>query len=326
MRTSGTGTRASAAAIAICLTLLGAGETAFSASGTEGGKDRTYSQEPTHRDVKYGTHAKHLLDFWQAESDKPTPVLVSIHGGGFRFGDRKVDAGLRERCLASGISVAAITYRLSDQAIAPAQFEDAARAVQFLRSKSEEWNLDTENFAATGWSAGAGLSMWLALHDDLADPDNEDPVLRQSTRLKCAIPYDGQSSYDPRTIRKLIPECDTYNHVALTQLFDVDLNKLDELPEEKYKLFEEASAITHLTADDPPIMLIYARALDHPVATKGAGIHHARFGKMLKDEMDKLGIRCELEAGDKVKGRRPDRVFAFLKESFAANAGEKKAK
>ena len=77
--------------------------------GGGGEKKKSGRQEPTHKDVKYGDHDRHLLDFWQAKSDKPTPVLVSIHGGGFSFGNRSVDGGLLQKCLASGSSVAAIT-------------------------------------------------------------------------------------------------------------------------------------------------------------------------------------------------------------------------
>ena len=94
---------------------------------------------------------------------------------------------LLKDCLDSGISVAAINYRYSTQAIAPAPFQDGARAVQFLRSKAKDWNLDPQRFAATGGSAGAGISLWLGFHNDLADPKSEDPVLRQSTRLACMV-------------------------------------------------------------------------------------------------------------------------------------------
>lgn len=205
-----------------------------------------FSQEkqPTHRDVKYGPHARNVLDFWQAESKQPTPVLVSIHGGGFRSGNKSVSPVLLKECLGSGISVAAITYRLSDQAIAPAQFHDSARAIQFLRHKAKEWNIDPKRIAATGGSAGAGLSLWLGFHDDLADPKSDDPVLRESTRLTCMAVLQGQTSYDPRFIRKLFPGKDTYKHPALAQLFGVDLDKLDALPAEKYRLFEEGHRST----------------------------------------------------------------------------------
>ncbi len=259
--------------------------------------NRRPATPPTHRNVKYGPYDRNVMDVWLAKSDKPTPVLVSIHGGGFRGGNKGVSADLLRPCLASGISVVAITYRLSDQAIAPAQFLDSARAIQFIRHNAKEWNLDPTRIAATGGSAGAGISLWLGFHDDLADPDSNDPVLRQSTRLTCMSVYNGQSSYDPRFIRDLFPGKDTYKHSALAQLYDVDLNKLDDLPKEKYKLFELVSAINHLTKDDPPAQLTYASRLDTPITNQGIGIHHPLFGKVLKEEMDKLDIDCHVHPG-----------------------------
>ena len=145
----------------------------------------------------------------------------------------------------------------------------------------------------------------------IADPDNEDPVLRESTRLTCMSVYGGQTSYDPRFIRDLFPGADTYRHSALAQLFDVDMDNLDQLPEEKYKLFEECSPITHLTKDDPPAQLIYGMSMD------AADIHSPRFGKALKEKMDALGIRCNVYVGGEVLGGG-ERVSTidFIKQAF----------
>lgn len=272
---------------------------------------------PSEANVKYGPHARNVMDVWLAKSDKPTPVLVSIHGGGFRGGNKSVQPSLLNECLKSGISVVAITYRLSGDAIAPAQHLDAARAVQFIRHNAKKWNLDPTRIAATGGSAGAGISLWLGFHDDLADPDNEDPVLRQSTRLTCVSVYNGQTSYDPRFIRDLFPGTDTYKHSALAQLYDVDLNKLDDLPKEKYDLFEQISAINQLSKDDVPVQLCYASKMDTPITNQGIGIHHPKFGKVLKEKMDKLSIKCQVHTG--VRRGSEDwatLVMVFLKEHF----------
>src|SRR4051794_21744920 len=171
-----------------------------------------FAQErrPRHENVRYGPHERNVMDVWLARSEKPTPVLVSIHGGGFRGGNKSVSPDLLRKCLDSGISVVAITYRLSDQAIAPAQFLDSARAIQFIRHNAKEWNLGPKKVAATGSSAGARLSLWLGSHDDLPDPKSDDPVLRQSTRLTCMSVFNGQTSYDPRFIRDLFPGKDVY--------------------------------------------------------------------------------------------------------------------
>lgn len=281
---------------------------------------------PTHADVKYGPATRNVMDVWLAKSDKPTPVLVSIHGGGFAGGEKGINGGLLARCLGSGISVMAITYRFSDEAIAPAQFLDAARAIQFIRSKVKEWNLDSNRIAATGGSAGAGLSLWLGFHKDLADPNNEDPVLRQSTRLTCMFVYNGQTSYDPRFIRDLFPGSDTYKQGALSKLFGVNLNKLDELPPEKYKLFEEVSPINHLTKDAPPVMLIYGSTLDAPITNAAAAVHHARFGKVLKEKMDALGIECQVHAGkEPPPGETWEMPMDFLKRHFAGQGASRPA-
>src|SRR5256885_14717759 len=80
---------------------------------------------------------------------------------------------------------------------------DCARAIQVARSKAKEWNLDPRRIAASGGSAGAGTSLWIGFHDDMADPKNSDPVLRESTRLSCMVVFGAQSSYDPRVIKKL---------------------------------------------------------------------------------------------------------------------------
>jgi acetyl esterase/lipase len=83
----------------------------------------------------------------------------------------------------------AINYRLigkHTQGVTPpvkAPLHDAARALQFVRSKARVWNIDKERIGAAGTSAGACSSLWLAYHDDLADPQSKDPVARESTRL-----------------------------------------------------------------------------------------------------------------------------------------------
>ena len=113
------------------------------------GKEPSYAPsvpKPTLSEVSYGKHERHVLDFWKANSAKPTPLVFVIHGGGWKGGskerlDRFVDPGA---LLKTGISVVAINYRLMKHAagVTPpvkAPMEDAARALQFVRSKAKEW-------------------------------------------------------------------------------------------------------------------------------------------------------------------------------------------
>lgn len=286
---------------------------AFSLLLTLTGFPAPAQDRPSHANVKYGPHERNVLDVWLARSDRPTPVLVSIHGGGFARGDKRVNPELLRHCLDTGISVAAITYRYSSQAIAPAPFLDSAQAIQFIRHKAREWNLDPTRVAATGSSAGAGISLWLGFHDDLADPRSDDPVSRQSSRLTCMAVFNGQTSYDPRFIRVLLPGTETYKHPRLAQLFAVDLDKLDDLPPEKYRLFESVSPIHHLTKEDPPVQLLYAANADAPVTDLSVGIHHPKFGQVLQERMAKLGVECELHT--RVRAADGDELtFRFLKK------------
>lgn len=264
--------------------------------------------EPTHVAVQYGPHKRNVMDVWLAPSDKPTPVLFNIHGGAFQTGSKEVGVGLLQLCLKEGISVVAISYRLSSEAIAPAQFHDAARAVQFVRQHSKEWNIDPKRFAASGASAGAGISLWLAFHDDLADPKSDDPVLRESSRLSCAATLFGQTTYDPRVLKKMYPDSKAYRADWAEKFYGVKLDKLDGLPEEKYRLFEEVSPINHLTKDDPPVIQIYGVTVDSPPTD---AIHHARFGKLLKDKMDPLGIECKIV---ETMARNENVVFEFVRD------------
>src|SRR5436189_2744294 len=99
---------------------------------------------PTVADYAYGKdHERQKFDFWQAKSDKPTPVVLLIHGGGWVNGDkRSYGANMIDPFLKEGISVAAVNYRFIAQAMeqnveppVKACLHDAARALQTIRSK-----------------------------------------------------------------------------------------------------------------------------------------------------------------------------------------------
>lgn len=261
---------------------------------------------PDLADFSYGPHPRNVLDLWKAKSGTPTPLVVYIHGGGFRSGDKQsLSAGLLQKLLAAGISVMAVNYRLSPEVSFPAHYLDCARAIQFARSKAKEWNLDPKRIGATGGSAGAGTSLWIGFHDDLADPKSADPVLRQSTRLTCMAVTGAQSSYNPRVIREWVGEA-AANHPALDGIVGVRAEEREN-PAAQAK-FEAASAITHLTRDDPPVYAYYSESrVIPPNAKPGQGIHHINFGFRLKERMDALGIPCTVRHRD--EGANADAEF-----------------
>jgi acetyl esterase/lipase len=259
---------------------------------------------PDLANVSYGPYERNLFDLWKAKSSKPTPLVIYIHGGAFLKGDKSsLNRVLLAACLKNGVSVAAITYRYSSQAIYPAPMADSARAVQFLRLHAGEYNLNPKAFAATGGSAGAGISLWIGFRDDMADPASDDPVKRQSTRLSSMAVSNCQTTYDPRTIATLInPE--TGRHDALRRLFGVKPGDDSLTASYAFKLYEEGSAINYLTSDDPPVLLTYTRSKAPPApGDTGTGIHHPRFGYLLKEKMDKLGIECIVRTKEDYDGK-----------------------
>src|SRR5262245_1994258 len=99
-----------------------------SAGSAADAKVRSSEPAPTRENVSYGPDAGNKIDFWKAGSTDAAPLVVFIHGGGFRAGDKSAyDKPLLTACQASGISYASINYRLSDVAPYPAQMHDSAR-------------------------------------------------------------------------------------------------------------------------------------------------------------------------------------------------------
>jgi acetyl esterase/lipase len=241
--------------------------------------------------VAYGTHPRQVLDFYQARSDKPTPVVFYIHGGGWRNGDKKTNP---KAFLDKSISVVAINYRYVqngvEEKIEPpvkAPLEDAARALQFVRSKAVEWNLDTKRIGATGGSAGGCSSLWLAFHDDMADPNSKDPISRESTRLYCAAVNGAQTSLDPRELRAWMPNYSYGAHAFGLANFQ----SLFDNREKVLTWIKEYSPIEHATKDDPPIGLFYGGDKDAKVGDSPKDPTHSPIlGIKLEEKLKAIGV------------------------------------
>ena len=249
---------------------------------------------PTHADVAYGPHQRNRLDFWKAEGRGPRPLLVYIHGGGWTAGDKKRDESSFQPYLRKGISYAAVNYRLTPGSPLPAPVHDAARAIQFLRWKASEWNLDKNRIALTGSSAGACTSMWILLHDDLADSQSADPVLRESTRVTAAAVRGGQTSIDPKVIEPWLGP-NVLKHRMINMAVGEKTIEAALANYEKHRpLYVEFSPYNHLTADDPPLLMTYGNNMTLPSEDAGHGIHHPRYGIKMKEKSERLGHECHL--------------------------------
>lgn len=251
-----------------------------------------------HTNVSYGPHDANVLDIWIAEGQGPRPLHVYIHGGGWIGGDKFKKGDPQNAWLKKGISYAAINYRHTPVASLPAPVHDAARAIQFLRSKASEWNIDKDRICLSGGSAGACTSMWLLCHEDLADPDAADPVLRESTRVSGAAVAGGQTSIDPKQIEPWLgPNVLKHNMINMAVGEKTIAGALENYEDHK-ALYLEFSSFNHVSKDDPPLFMSYSGDMTLPSKDAGHGIHHPVYGIKMKEKADRVGMECHLLIGN----------------------------
>lgn len=256
--------------------------------------------KPAMTNVVYGSDKKfNVLDLWKAKSDKPTPLVIFIHGVGSK--DDILTQFPLDQLLQAGISCASIDYRRANNGkiYFPNPFLDSARAVQFLRYKAKEFNLDPAFIACCASGAGgSGISLLIAFHKDLADPKSDDPVVRESTRLTCVAVQKAVVSFDPRWIKENLPG-KAWRGPNLAAIFGMkDAAEADLLnpPPEKAKLMEKNAPINYLTAEAPPVFLAYPGESLSPPKTS-SDIRMIDFGIILKKKMDALKVECQIAAG-----------------------------
>ncbi|RBP45671.1 zinc carboxypeptidase [Roseimicrobium gellanilyticum] len=291
---------------------------------------------PNLTEVPYGAHFRQTLDLWQTKSQKPAPLVLYIHGGGWNAGDkndihRHLDV---KRLLDTGISVASVNYRFirdaqAESAPPPVQqpvhppvqwpLQDAARALQLLRSRAGEWGLDPRRIGATGVSAGGCTALWLGLHDDLAKSDPKDAIARESTRLSAVAVKAAQTTLDPQLMLEWMPGSNYGGHAFGLQ--KKGMSRPDAFPPflkartELQPLIDEYSPLHHLSTGDPPLLLYYPRQAEIGAMEKGSPqsdpAHSALFGALMVEPAKAAGVPLHLlyPGGPKTED---DSMEAFL--------------
>lgn len=147
------------------------------------------------RDIPYvvGGHERQKLDLYlPTASGSACPLVIWVHGGGWSGGSRKDCPAIRlaER----GYAVASIDYRLSQDAIYPAQIEDCKAAVRFLRAHAMEYGIQPKHIGAWGGSAGGHLVSLLGATGDIRDFDTG-ANLDQSSQVQCVVDWFGPTDF-----------------------------------------------------------------------------------------------------------------------------------
>ncbi len=265
--------------------------TFFGALSLQAQRNRAPLPTPTYANVPYGAHENQVIDFWRADIPGKGPLVVYIHGGGFTGGSKdSIGAARVERLLGQCIHVAAVEYRFLKHAKLPAAHDDAVRAIQFIRSKSNELGIDKKRIGAFGGSAGAQLVAYLAWRDDLADPDSDDPIARESTRLAAVAPLAGQASMDLDWWIENIPGYDE-PHNPISAYIDLTGVAFEAME-------RELSIINHISPDDPPVFMSYNMKPDDRIPEENAQgwkIHHVNFGIAMEERLQKAGVEVTLK-------------------------------
>ncbi|MEH6589124.1 MAG: alpha/beta hydrolase [Halioglobus sp.] len=278
-------------------------------------------------DVRYGDGERNLFDIFLPDSDEPTPLVIYYHGGGYFTGD-KSDAyeyhpdDIRA-VLAEGVAYATVSYHLLslepplDEDGVIHSLEDGARALQFIRHYADSLNIDPEQIAVYGVSAGASTSLWLGTHDDLADPDNEDPVLHESTRINAIGALHTQSTLNVirwedvleiaiAPLAPLLGGTDIPNIVnklnSTNFMFTIlGVSSIEEIYEEANTAYRDNIDIfTLMDSGDAPI---YARNVSpqltpNPEDLVNLFLHHALHAQALHNWAEAAGLESVIYAYD----------------------------
>ncbi len=244
------------------------------------------------RNVVYGTAEEpmHRADIYRLKSSDKTvksPGVIMIHGGAWFAGDKTNDALHAKRLAQKGFVVMAINYRLVPKHPFPAQIDDCNLALEWMNAHAAELGVNADALAAWGYSAGGHLAALLA-----TDPKEGLP------RLKAVVV--GAAPCD----LSQIPE----NSQALVGLLGGTRAKYPER-------YANASPLTHVSSDDPPIFLFHGSKdwLVPPVSSQ-----------LMCDALEKKGVIFEYLVVEKkahlmtfIDSDATEKSFLFLKERLS---------
>lgn len=259
------------------------------------------------KDIGYDKYKQTVFDIFIPESDNSTPLVVYIHGGGFVSGDKSYIYDMQQKCikelLKNNIAFASINYRLlhdEDRVGVIKCLNDSKRCLQFIKYNSDVFNIDKDNVALIGSSAGAGTSLWLAFHDDMSDHKHKDPIMRESTKVKTAVAIETQATYDfnkwqdilfsPYKIKmEELLKSDMKGRLLAFYGID-DEEKLNSDNIKKY--VQDIDLLGLMNKNCPEIWIKNEREdLKSPI-NPGLMYHHAYHAKALKERADKIGLKC----------------------------------
>lgn len=209
------------------------------------------------RDIVYveGGHERQKLDLYlpREETDAPRPVVLWIHGGGWRRGQRYPCPALF--LTQKGYAVASIGYRLSDTATFPAQIHDCKVAIRFLRSRAKEYQLAPDRFGVWGSSAGGHLAALVGTSGNAHELEGQLAAVDGSSQVQAVCDY-----YGPTDLLQMAAQSGPNSRID-HDAADSPESKLVGGPlQERPDVAHRANPITYVDRLDPPFLIVHGDA------------------------------------------------------------------
>lgn len=206
---------------------------------------------PTHRDIEYARVGEQVLKLdlhLPPASSTPAPLIVWVHGGGWRSGSK--NGVPLAPLVARGWAIASVEYRLTPVAPFPANVHDLKAAIRFLRARGAEFRVATDRIAIAGGSAGGHLAALVGVTNGHPELEGDVGTHRaQRSDVHAIVSFYGASN-----LQTILPQSTPFGLgvriPALQLLFRGQ-------PEEKPELAKLASPVAHVDANDPPLLLIH---------------------------------------------------------------------
>lgn len=272
--------------------------------------------------VMYGNHRRNAFDIFTLDDDEPTPLVIYIHAGGFTGGDKRQAYEFSDairQFIVKGIAFATINYRLLDDSDngVMTSLEDTKRCLQYIRYHADDLNIDKERIAVFGTSAGAGSSLWLGTHDDMANPNSNDPIDRESSRVIAAAALGTQATYDLVRWEEIFAEFGFQLDSPVNDqqaLFDFyGINSYEMLYQEDMEQYRaKVDMLSMFTSDDPPVY-VFNTGSARPPANDGELFHHPYHAIAVGEAAQKAGIENSIYApGMGISDSKGEDPAAFL--------------
>jgi acetyl esterase/lipase len=253
-----------------------------------------------------------------ADGTGPVPVVVFLHGGGWQVGSRHSAGpgyhGARpspfERIAQAGIAVASLDYRLSGEAIWPAQLHDAKAAVRWLRARSVELGIDPERVAAWGESAGGHLAELLGLTGGDAALEGDVGITGTSSRVSAVVAW-----YAPSDVRAVASDTGADPADPTTRENRLLGTPAPEVPQ----LAAEASPVSHVRPDAPPFLLLHGAADRFIPPVQSERLHAALVAAGVDAELELIDGADHMWIGAlEAPARALDATIDFLRQHLTA--------